>query len=81
MRRSLIVLPLVAMAIVMSGCTAMMNSSYYGASDLYRTNNRAEVAVQLKAKAEADAELYRRQQEAQKTHRILLHSFFPFLKK
>ena len=53
MKRSLLILPIAMMAIMLSGCTAMMNSAYYG-SDLYRTNNRAEVAAQLKAEAEAE---------------------------
>ena len=42
------------MALALSGCTAMFNMSAYGTSDLYRTNNRAEVALQLKAQAEAE---------------------------
>lgn len=42
------------MALALSGCTAMFNSSSYGTNDLYRTNNRAEVAAQLKAEAEAE---------------------------
>ena len=50
-------MPIVAMALALSGCTAMFNSSAYGTSDLYRTNNRAEVALQLKAKAEAEREV------------------------
>ena len=54
MKRSLIILPIVAMALALSGCTAMFNLSAYGTSDLYRTNNRAEVAAQLKAEAEAE---------------------------
>ena len=45
-------MPIVAMALALSGCTAMFNAASYGTSDLYRTNNRAEVAVQLRAEAE-----------------------------
>ena len=55
------------MALALSGCTAMFNSSSYGTNDLYRTNNRAEVAAQLKAEAEAErleAEVRRAQWEA-----------------
>ena len=54
MKRSLMILPIVAMALALSGCTAMFNAASYGTSDLYRTNNRAEVAVQLRAEAEAE---------------------------
>ena len=54
MKRSLMILPIVAMALALSGCTAMFNSSAYGTSDLYRTNNRAEVALQLAAQAEVE---------------------------
>ena len=67
MKRSLMILPIVAMALALSGCTAMFNSSSYGTNDLYRTNNRAEVAAQLKAEAEAErleAEARRAQWEA-----------------
>ena len=67
MKRSLMILPIVAMALALSGCTAMFNSSSYGTNDLYRTNNRAEVAAQLKAEAEAErleAEVRRAQWEA-----------------
>ena len=54
MKRSLILLPIAVMALLLSGCTAMMNMSSYGTSDLYRTNNRADVATQLRAEAEAE---------------------------
>ena len=54
MKRVLQIVPIVAIAILLSGCTAMMNSSAYGTGDLYRTDNRAEVAARLKAEAEAE---------------------------
>ena len=41
-------------ALLMGSCTAMMNSSLYGSSDLYRSDNRIQVANELKAKAEAE---------------------------
>ena len=36
------------------GCSALMNSSSYGTNDLYRSNNRTEVANDLRAQAEAE---------------------------
>lgn len=42
------------MAFMLSGCAAMINSSAYGTSDLYRTDNRIAVAERLKAEAEAE---------------------------
>ena len=56
-----------AMAMLFVGCSSMMSLSTYGPNDLYRTNNRAEVAAQLKAEAEAEllaAEARRAQYEA-----------------
>ena len=43
-----------ALVVMLGGCTAMMESSSYGSSDLYITNNRIMVAEELKAKAEAE---------------------------
>ena len=66
MKRSLRIMVLALAAVVMGGCTAMMNTSY-GSSDLYRTNNRVAVANELTAKAEADkarAEARRAEYEA-----------------
>ena len=52
MKRSLLILSFAVMAVVLPGCTAMMNMTEYGTSDLYRTDNRAVVAARLKAEAE-----------------------------
>ena len=41
-------------AVILGGCTAMMESSTYGSSDLYITNNREMVAEELTARAEAE---------------------------
>ncbi len=54
MKRSLIILPIAAMALLLTGCTAMLSMSMSGIGDLYRTDNRAEVAARLKAEAEAE---------------------------
>lgn len=61
MKRLLSVLSL-ALVAMLSGCTAMMESSSYGSSDLYVTDNRIKVAEELKAQAEAE----RAQAEARK---------------
>ena len=53
MKRLLPVLSLLVVA-MLSGCTAMMESSSYGSSDLYVTDNRIKVAEALKAQAEAE---------------------------
>ena len=53
MERLLRILSL-ALVVMLGGCTAMMESSSYGSSDLYITNNRIMVAEELKAKAEAE---------------------------
>lgn len=42
-----------ASVVMLGGCTAMMESSTYGSSDLYITNNRVRVAEELTARAEA----------------------------
>ena len=42
-----------AFVVMLGGCTAMMESSTYGSSDLYITNNRVRVAEELTARAEA----------------------------
>ena len=42
-----------AVVVMLGGCTAMMESSTYGSSDLYITNNRVRVAQELTARAEA----------------------------
>ncbi|MBO7189246.1 MAG: hypothetical protein J6V55_01520 [Alistipes sp.] len=42
-----------ALVVMLGGCTAMMESSSYGSSDLYITNNRIKVAEELTARAEA----------------------------
>ena len=55
MRRSLWIVAAVAIAVVMSSCSAMFNASSYGSNDLYDTNNRVQVANRLKAEAEAEA--------------------------
>ncbi len=55
MRRSLWIVAAVAIAVVMSSCSAMFNASSYGSNDLYNTNNRVQVANRLKAEAEAEA--------------------------
>lgn len=51
-----ILLPVLSLLVVamLSGCTAMMESSSYGSSDLYVTDNRIKVAEALKAQAEAE---------------------------
>lgn len=54
MRRTLNIMVLSAVALLLGSCTAMMNSSSYGSSDLYRSDNRIQVAQELKAKAEAE---------------------------
>ena len=54
MKRSLNIMVLSIVALLMGSCTAMMNSSLYGSSDLYRSDNRIQVANELKAKAEAE---------------------------
>ena len=43
-----------AFVVMLGGCTAMMESSSYGSSDLYITNNRTMVAQELTARAEAE---------------------------
>jgi hypothetical protein len=53
MKRLLPILSLL-LAVMLGGCTAMMESSSYGSSDLYITDNRIKVAEELKAKAEAE---------------------------
>ncbi|MBR4029630.1 MAG: hypothetical protein IKJ08_08610 [Alistipes sp.] len=53
MKRLLPILSLLFMTLL-GGCTAMMESSSYGSSDLYVTDNRIRVAEELKAKAEAE---------------------------
>ena len=61
------IVSIAAMAMLFVGCSSMMSLSTYGPNDLYRTNNRAEVAAQLKAEAEAEliaAEARRAQYEA-----------------
>ena len=55
------------MSMLLGSCSALWNSASYGASDLYRTDNRTEVANRLKAEAEAEraeAEARRAQWEA-----------------
>ena len=67
MRRSLYFVAVTAIALMLHSCTTMYNSSSYGYGDLYTTNNRAEVANQLKAKAEierAEAEARQAQWQA-----------------
>ena len=67
MRRSLYFVAVAAIALMLHSCTTMYNSSSYGYGDLYTTNNRAEVANQLKAKAEierAEAEARQAQWQA-----------------
>ena len=67
MRRLLSIFAIGASAVLLHGCTAMFNSSSYGSSDLYRTDNRVEVANRLRAEAEAEraeAEARRAQWEA-----------------
>ena len=54
MKRSLMILPIAAMALLLTGCTTMLSMSMSGIGDLYRTDNRAEVAARLKAEAEAE---------------------------
>lgn len=61
------IVSIAAIAVLFVGCSSMMSLSTYGPNDLYRTNNRAEVAAQLKAEAEAEliaAEARRAQYEA-----------------
>lgn len=58
---------MVGIALLMSSCTAMFTSSTIGSNDLYRTDNRIQVANQLKAEAEAarlEAEARQAQWEA-----------------
>ena len=43
-----------AFVVMLGGCTAMMESSSYGSSDLYVTDNRIRVAQSLTARAEAE---------------------------
>lgn len=43
-----------AFVVMLGGCTAMMESSTYGSSDLYVTNNREKVAQTLNERAEAE---------------------------
>ena len=43
-----------AFVVMLGGCTAMMESSTYGTSDLYITDNRIKVAEEVKARAEAE---------------------------
>ena len=67
MRRFVMIMSVAAMSILLGSCTALWNSASYGASDLYRTDNRTEVANRLKAEAEAEraeAEARRAQWEA-----------------
>ena len=67
MRRYLMILGIAATSLLFGSCTALWNSASYGASDLYRTDNRTEVANRLKAQAEAEraeAEARRAQWEA-----------------
>ena len=54
MKRSLNIMILSVVALLLGSCSAMVNSSYYGSSDLYRNDNRIQVANELKAKAEAE---------------------------
>ena len=56
-----------AFVVMLGGCTAMMESSTYGSSDLYITNNRVRVAEELTARAEvqkAEAEARKAMWEA-----------------
>ena len=53
MKRLLPILSLF-LAVMLGGCTAMMESSSYGTSDLYITDNRIKVAEEVKARAEAE---------------------------
>ena len=53
MRKIVIILALLS-GVMLSGCSSLFVSSSLGASDLYRTNNRVEVANRLKAEAEAE---------------------------
>lgn len=53
MERLLRILSL-ALVVMLGGCTAMMESSTYGTSDLYVTDNRIKVAEEMKARAEAE---------------------------
>ena len=67
MRRFVMIMSVAAMSMLLGSCTALWNSASYGASDLYRTDNRTEVANRLKAEAEAEraeAEARRAQWEA-----------------
>ena len=52
MRKIVMILALLS-GVMLSGCSSLFVSSSLGASDLYRTNNRVEVANRLKAEAEA----------------------------
>ena len=53
MKRLLLILSL-GLVSILGGCTAMMESSSYGTSDLYITDNRIKVAEEVKARAEAE---------------------------
>ena len=57
MKRSLHMMALAVVTLLLGGCTAMMNSSSYGSSDLYISDNRERVARDLMADAEAAAEI------------------------
>ena len=55
MRRSLWIVVAVAIAVVMSSCSAMFNASSFGSNDIYDTDNRVQIANRLRANAEAEA--------------------------
>ena len=54
MKRLLNIIAVAAVALLLGSCSAMFNSSTYGTNDLYRSDNRIQVANELKAKAEAE---------------------------
>ena len=46
----------------MVGCSSLFSASSFAPSDLYRTNNRVEVANRIKAQAEAERAEYEARQ-------------------
>ncbi|MBO5830084.1 MAG: hypothetical protein J6R01_00570, partial [Alistipes sp.] len=54
MRRLFMILALVG-GVMLTGCSALMDTALLGSNDLYRTDNRTQVINRIKADAEAEA--------------------------
>ena len=83
MKRLLNIIAVAAVALLLGSCSAMFNSSTYGTNDLYRSDNRIQVANELKAKAEAEKaeEAKRREREANPTTEDLLKMILAEMKR